>query len=134
SYLCFGRNVAGHESPGGSREPAVGEQSHGVAEPFAHQRGGHAEHLAHSGPALWAFVTDDDDVSGFDPSRANRTEGILLAFEDARRTPVAQPLVACDLHHAALGRKASFEDHEATGRLEGPVQRHHYLLAGRFLY
>ena len=47
---------------------------------------GHAEHLAHAGPAARAFVADDDDVAGLDRLALDRVERRLLAVEHARRT------------------------------------------------
>ena len=61
-----GRDVAGHQAARGAAEAAVGEQRDRLAHALADDRRRDAEHLAHAGAALRAFVADDDDIAGLD--------------------------------------------------------------------
>ena len=58
----LGGDVAGHEAAGRAGEAAVREQGDGLAEALADEGRGDAEHLAHAGSALGAFVADHDHV------------------------------------------------------------------------
>ncbi len=129
----LGGDVAGHEAARRAAEAAVREQRDALAEPLADERRGHAEHLAHAGAALRAFVADDDDVAGVDLAVRDRLEGVLLAVEDARRAAMLQALVTGDLHDAAVGREVALQDDEAARRLQRLVDRQDDVLAGRLL-
>ena len=59
----LGRDVADHQAVRRAREAAVGDQRDLVAEPFADERRGHVQHLAHAGAAGRALVADHDDVA-----------------------------------------------------------------------
>ena len=74
----FGRDVADHKAVRGAGEAAVGEQSDGIAETSADQRGGDGEHFAHAGAALGSFVANHDDIAGFDLRSSRRRRRPLL--------------------------------------------------------
>ena len=80
---CFRRNVTSHQAVGGAGESAVGQKRHGITQAFANQCGGHGEHFAHAGAALRAFVANHNDVTGFNRSLFNRSEGRFFAVENA---------------------------------------------------
>ena len=126
-----GRDVADHQAVGPAGEPAVGEQRDRVAEALADEGGGHAQHLLHPGAADRPLVADDDDVAGHDPLVADRGVALGLGLEDAGRAAMQPPLVAGELHDAAVGRERPAQDRQAAGRLERPLDRHDHLLAGR---
>ena len=71
------RDMPRHQPARGTREAAIGEQRHLVADPLADQRRGHLEHLAHAGAAGGALVADHDHVAGVDA---------LLAFTAAKHS------------------------------------------------
>ena len=97
------RDVADHQAVRRAREAAVGDQRDLVAEPFADERRGDVQHLAHAGAAGGAFVADHDHVAGLDRARLDGGEAVLLGVEDARGAAVVEPLVAGELDDAALG-------------------------------
>src|ERR1700682_970587 len=55
----FWRDMPDAQAGGAAGEPAVGEQQHVLTEPSTLDRAGDGQHLAHPGPALRAFVSDD---------------------------------------------------------------------------
>src|SRR3954452_9979631 len=126
----FGGDVPDHQAVGRARETAVRDQSHFVAEALADERGRDVQHLAHPGPACWALVTDDDDVTGLDAPRFHGREALVLGIEDARRTGVEEALVPGELHDTALRREVAAQDREPARRLEGSLDRDDHLLAG----
>ncbi len=81
----FGRDVADGQAGGAAGETTIGDQGTGLAEPLGFEIAGGVEHLLHAGPALRAFVADDDHVAGLDAVAEDGFDGGLLAFEDARR-------------------------------------------------
>src|SRR5262245_27404715 len=126
----LGGDVADHEAVGGSREAAVGHQGHGVPEARALDGAGDVEHLAHAGAALWAFPADDHDVVCLDLSRLDRLEGILLAVEDPRRSPMEVALLAGDLGDAAVRGEIATEDDDSPLGLQRIVEGPNDLLSG----
>ena len=121
--------MAGHQAVGGAGEAPVGEQGHGLPKPLAHERGCHAQHLAHSGPARRALVADHHHVARLDALLLHRGERVLLALEHARRPALVEALEARQLHDAAVGREIAAQDREAAGGLDGIVEGPHHLLA-----
>ena len=123
--------MARHEAVRRAGEAPVGEQRHGVAEAGAVDGGGHAEHLAHAGaadgPSLRITTTSPSDDAAVGGGLHRR----LLAVEHARGAGVQAPLVAGELHDAALGREVAAQDREAAGRLQRVVERADDALAGR---
>ena len=86
--------------------------------PFADERGGDVQHLAHARAAGRALVADHDHVARLDRPGLDRGEALLLGVEDARRAAVVEPLVAGELDDGALGRERAAQDREPAGRLE----------------
>jgi hypothetical protein len=129
----LGRDVAGHEAAGRAAEAAVGEQRDGVAEPFADDRRGDREHLAHAGASRRALVADHDDVARVELPARDRGHRLLLALEHARRALVVAALVAGELDHAALGRQVAAQDRDPAGLLDRVLDRADDLLARRLL-
>ena len=127
----LGGDVAGHEAARGAGEAAVGEQRDLLAEPLAHERRRHGEHLAHPRPAGRALVADHDDVAGVDRAGGDGGHRVLLGLEHARGAAVVHALVARQLHDAALRREVAAQDREPAGRLDRVVERAHDLLARR---
>ena len=105
-----------------------------VAEARAHDRRGHAEHLAHARTALGAFVADHDDVAGLDGAGLDGGEGRFLALEHPRRPLVPGQRRAGHLHHAALRRDVAVQHEQAAGGLERRVEGPHDVLSGRFAH
>ena len=89
------------------------------------------QHLAHARSARRALVADDDDVPCHDRLRLHRGEALLLGVEHARGPAVVQPLVARELHDAALRREIAAQDGEASRRLQRPLDRDDDLLPRR---
>src|SRR3989337_2508762 len=68
---AFGRlwgNVPNARALAAAREPAVGDQGNGLAEPHAGDGGGRREHFAHARSALRPLIADHDHVAGLDLS------------------------------------------------------------------
>src|SRR5262249_623387 len=122
---------ARHEPAGGAAEPAVGEERDALAQPRAHDRGRHAEHLAHAGPAARSLVADHDDVARTDPAGQHGGHGVLLALEHPRRPAMLPALVAGHLHHAAVGRDRALQDDEPAGGLDRPIEGPDHVLPRR---
>src|SRR5439155_15056088 len=61
-------------------------------------------------------------------------EAVLLGVEDARRPAVDEPVVARELHDAAVRREVAPEDPEAAARLQRTLDRDHHLLAGALVH
>ena len=108
----FGGDVAGHQAACGAGEAAVREEGDGLAQALADEGRGDAEHLAHAGSALGAFVADDDHVVFGDASGLHGAHGVFFGVEDAGRARVQEAGVAGDLDHAALGSEVALEDHQ----------------------
>ena len=128
----FRRDVTGHQPAGRPGEAAVGDERHRIAQPGAHDGGGHAQHLAHARAAARPFVADDDDVARLDRAGAHGLERRFFAVEHARRAGMALGVVAGDLHHRAFRREIALEDDQAAGRLDRVRQRPHDDLVRRF--
>ena len=75
------------------------------AKPRAHDRAGHAQHLAHSGTAFRPFVANHHHIAGLDVAVGDGVHGVFFAFENARRAAMAFPLDPGHLDHAAFRRK-----------------------------
>src|SRR5829696_1817897 len=116
---------------GSAGEAAVGEEADRIAQPLAYQGCCHAEHLAHAGAALGAFVPDHDDVSLFYTALRYRFHRLFFAFEDACGTLVREPGVAGDLEDAALRGQVALEDHEPTRLLQRALNGGYHVLARR---
>ena len=81
------------------------------------------------GPADRALVADDDDVAGDDPALPDRLEAGRLRVEDPGRAAVVAPLVAGQLHDAAVRRERAAQDRQAADRLDRRLDRDDDLLA-----
>ncbi len=90
----LGRHMADHQAARRAGKAAVGDERDRFAESSAHDRGGHAEHLAHARAAARPLVANHDDIAGPDCLTLHRGERGLLAVEHPRGTAV----------RAALGR------------------------------
>src|SRR5690606_6076284 len=101
----------------GAGEPAIREQRNAVAEAFADESSGDAEHLAHSRAALRSLVANDHDIAGVDLVRRDGGERIFFALEHAGRPAVQHALVTGDLEDTAFGRQVALENYQATRRL-----------------
>ena len=130
----FRRDVTRHEPARRAREPAVGQQRHRIAEPRAHDRARHRQHLAHARPAARSLVADDDDVARLDRTGLHRRERVFLAVEHARRTGVRRLRVARHLDHRAFGREIALQDDEAAGLLDRIRHRPDDLFLARLLH
>src|SRR5688572_25598882 len=62
----LGRDVSDDHSVCSARKSAVSDQADGIAESEADDRGCWGKHLAHSGTAFRAFVTDNYDIACLD--------------------------------------------------------------------
>src|SRR5207302_108985 len=107
---------------------AVGDQTHRGPEAGALERARDVEHLPHAGPALGALVADDDHVARLDRPRLDGGEGVLFAFEDARRAPEDLLLVPGHLRHAAVRGQVTAEDGHAAVRGDRLRERPDHLL------
>src|SRR4051812_4870180 len=129
----LGSDVAGHQAVGGSRETAVGEQRHLVADALPDERGRDLEHLAHAGAAGRALVANHDDVAGLDALLLDHRKALLLGTEDPGGAGVLLSLLARNLDDTALRREVAAQDHETAGGLERIVKRTDDLLRRRLL-
>src|SRR5919112_4030951 len=129
----FGGDVAGHQAAGRTRETAVGQEGHTLAEALPDEGRGDAQHLAHSRTAPGAFVADHDHVTPGDVAGLHGGHGILLGIEDAGRSRVLQAGVAGDLDHAAFRREVAFENYESARGPEGLLDRDDHILSRRLL-
>src|SRR5207237_2386514 len=111
-------DVADHQTVRRTGKAAVSNERHRIAQAFAGEGAGHAEHLAHPGAADRTFVANHDDIAGLDLPRAHRFKGSLLTVEDARRSPMQESLVTGEFYHATFGRQVATKDGKATGRLQ----------------
>src|SRR5438067_2051428 len=116
--------MADHQAMGRTGEAAVGDECNRIAQAFADERAGHAEHLAHPGTTDRTLVANHYDVAGLDLPGAHRFKRSLLAVEDARGATVKQSLMTCEFYSTAFGRQVATEDGEAAGR---PRPRHRYV-------
>ena len=124
-------DMADHQAVGATREASIGQQRHGIAEAFADQRPGHAEHLLHSRATDGAFVANDDDVARLDLLRTNGVVAGSLGVEHPSGPSVMTPLMAGQLDNAAIGGQGAAQDRKSADRLEWPLDGHDDLLAGR---
>src|SRR5579871_3951382 len=105
--------MADHEASSRAAEAAVGEQGHGLAESFAHDRRRDAQHLTHTWAPFRAFVTDHDYVARLDLLVRDGGHCVFFRLEDAGRTTVRGAFVPADLYHAAFGCDVAMQDHQA---------------------
>ena len=116
----FRGDVADGGPVGGAGEAPVGDEGAGRAEAGPHQRGGGAQHLAHSGTSPGSLVADDDAGAGLDPVAAQRVDRALLVLEDARGEDDVPhlPRYAGCLHDGPPGREVAAEDVDRAVRLD----------------
>ena len=69
-----------------ARETPIGDEVNLFTEALSDESARYGEHLAHSGPALRTFVTNDDDVASFDLSPLERSHYLLFLIEHLGRT------------------------------------------------
>ena len=124
-------DMADAEAARRAGEPSVRDQRHRLAEAAPVDRGGRRQHLAHAGPALGAFIADDDDIARLDAPVDHGVEGVLLAVEAARRALELQHVHARDLHDRAVRGEAALEAHHAARLAERRLHRIDDLLVGR---
>ena len=73
------------------------------AQALAVKRRGGGQHLAHAGPALGAFVADDDHRAFANLTRLDRREAIFLAIEHPSRAAEPESLHPGDLDDRPVG-------------------------------
>src|SRR3546814_5428738 len=64
SDVCSSDLMTDAEAARGTREAAVGDERHRLAQALAVDGGGRGQHLAHAGAALRPLVADDDHEIG----------------------------------------------------------------------
>ena len=97
-------------------ESAVGDERNLPAHADTVERGGRRQHLAHSRPALWAFVADDEDFTLLDPALNDGFKTVLLAVEYARWPGELQAFHAGDFDDAPFRRQVALEADDPAGR------------------
>mmetsp|Transcript_43799 Transcript_43799/g.105271 ORF Transcript_43799/g.105271 Transcript_43799/m.105271 type:complete len:210 (+) Transcript_43799:236-865(+) len=120
AHLRLGRDVPHAEAVAASRETAVGDERHILAQPRPHDHRGGREHLFHARPTLGTLVPDHDDLAAqrlvvLDDLRHQ----ILLGVEAHGGALEAGALLASDLTDGALGRKGALEDGDVPRGLDG---------------
>ena len=123
--------MARHQAARRAGEAPVRKQRHLLAKALPHQRRRDRQHLAHARTARGTLVADDHDVAGLDRLRRHRRHRRLLGLEDAGRPAVLAPLVARDLHDAAVRREVAAQDGQPSALRQRIRQRADDLLAGR---
>ena len=73
-------------SVGRAGKAAIGNESDGVAEAFAHDVAGGCEHLLHAGTALGTFIANDHHIAGLHFVGKDAGTSLFLALENNRRT------------------------------------------------
>ena len=121
-----------HESVAGAAEAAIGDQGHRFSQAFADDRRGHAQHFAHAGAALGAFIADHHHIAFLNALFRHGGHGGFFGIEDARRATLAETLVTADLGHAAFRCKISFQNDQPAGFLQRFIERHNHLLPRSF--
>ena len=118
-----------HEPVRRAREATVRDEGDGVAEPFADERGGHVQHLAHAGPAGRALVADDDHVAGHDAARLHGLEAGLLESKTRAGPRWRSRSWPASLTTHPSGGEVAVEDRKPACRLQRSLQRDDDLLA-----
>ena len=80
-HLGFGRHVADDEAGRAAGEAAVGDERDVRRQPGADDRAGRRKHFRHAGPALRAFVADNDDVALLDLLLLHRGQHLFFRVE-----------------------------------------------------
>src|SRR5438132_757188 len=106
----FWSYVADHQTSGCAAEASVGDQGYAFTETFAHNRRGHAQHLAHARAAFWTFIADHHHVSSFDLLAGHRLHRGFFGIEDARWAGVGLAFVATHLYYSAAGSQVTLQD------------------------
>jgi hypothetical protein len=78
----FGADMADHQAPSCSAEPAVCDQCHCLAEPFADQGRCYLGHFPHAWAATRSLIADDHDVARADPLLQDGLQSVFFGFED----------------------------------------------------
>ena len=134
----FRASVANAQAARGAGEAAIGQQCHLVAHALAVKQGGNAQHLAHAGAALGAFVADHQHIAGL---VLHGLHGVLRFFfrvENPRRALVHQRLEACGLEQSAIRAQITLEHGQpAVWRDRVAGLAHHFTIGfsrmGKFL-
>src|SRR4051812_44279207 len=124
----FGADVPNHQPAGRAAESAVRHQADIIPESLPDNGRCHAEHLAHAGAALGAFVADNHRVAFDDPLLLHRGHALLFAVETFGRPAKLQLLHAGRLDDAAFRRQVALEDVQAARFFERAIDRHHHAL------
>ena len=86
---------------------------------------GHGEHLWHAGSSPRTLVSQNDSVTGAEPSAGDVAHGVGLVVEDARHADKTRDVQSRELHHRTLGSERTVEDSEATIGAERSVHGPH---------
>ncbi len=122
--------MANHQTAGRPAETAVGDQRHRFTQASPDQCRGDPKHLAHSRAAPGALVADHHHIARLDLPCDDRRKRILLAIEDAGRTPMAWTFVAGGLHHASLRGEIAPKNRQAAGGSQRRREWAYHLLRG----
>src|SRR5579884_4002295 len=128
AYRRFRRDMADHQAVRGAAETAIGEQGHRLPQPFAHDGPCHAQHLAHAGTAARPLVANDHHIARLNLLPRHCPHRVLLTVEDARRSAMIEPLMACYFDHAAFRRDIALENHQSPVWFERLCERAHHIL------
>ena len=101
------------------KRPSVSSATWALSSALRRDGRGDLQHLAHAGPALGAFIANDEHVAGLDLAGLHGGKAGLFGIEDARRAAMLVAIGGGDLHHAAFGGEIAFENHQAAVGLDG---------------
>src|SRR5512133_10827 len=87
-----------------ARKTPVGNESHILSKPCAHDGRRRSEHFGHTWTALRALVTNHDHVPALDLSLFESPQHLLFGIEHACWAGEAHPFFSGDLCHRAFGR------------------------------
>src|SRR5450759_4503053 len=128
AHRCFRRNMPDHHAVSAAGETTIGDKADGIAQTFADDGRGGRQHLAHTGAALGAFITDDHHIARFYFTREDGFHARLFRIEHARRSGDLVQLDTGDLRHRTFRRKITLQDGKVSLRINRIVPRTDHIL------
>ena len=115
----FGRTVSERRAARCAAESPVGDERDVFVEILPRKSCGNGEHFAHARPAFRSFVTDDDDVAGFNVAPLHRRHRVFFVVEYAGRSRMLHQFLraGAPLYDRAVGREVAEQNGDtAVGR------------------
>src|SRR4030095_5894348 len=114
AHRRFRADVANAHTPRGTREAAISQQRHFLPHALTIYKGCYSQHLAHTRPAFWPLIADDDHCTRRIGALTYHRHAVFLMLEDQGRPCKGQGFQTSHLNECPVRTQVALEHDKTT--------------------